>query len=314
MGRMRVPVWALPALATTVVAAGCPGKSKTEKDCEVACENLVSCHYLYSDDLSRCEDSCVQAVKEGWGDDALCSARAAGCDEVLQCLGGECPCDSDVDCSPGCACDPECNGCACDVTYGCDSNCPCDPDCGQNPVCGNGSCEPGENRSNCPEDCGQNPVCGNGSCEPGESESNCPQDCHSGPVCGNGTCEFGENHDNCAEDCPITVGCGNGTCEPGFRESYLNCPEDCNVSYCQTTGFGGCHCNDCEGNPSYLSCIAVSQDTTCQALGLRYCWRPKSSDNSEAICTDQCNTDADCGSGQCYLDDSLNTKYCIGYK
>jgi len=61
---------------------------------------------------------------------------------------------------------------------------------GENPVncpqdcqgyCGDGICNPYyENQNSCPLDCGQpqqQPVCGNGICEAGEDENNCPQDC-----------------------------------------------------------------------------------------------------------------------------------------
>ena len=52
-----------------------------------------------------------------------------------------------------------------------------------NPVCGNGACESGENHASCPEDCPQNPVCGNGVCETGENYNNCPEDCPAPKFC-----------------------------------------------------------------------------------------------------------------------------------
>ena len=52
-----------------------------------------------------------------------------------------------------------------------------DVNCVPGPVCGNYSCEAGENLSNCPQDCD---YCGNGYCGPNESGGGCPQDCGGG--------------------------------------------------------------------------------------------------------------------------------------
>ena len=101
----------------------------------------------------------------------------------------------------------------------------CAGDCPQNPVCGNGICETGENSNNCLGDCPPNPVCGNGTCESGENLANCPGDCPPNPVCGNGICETGENSANCLGDCPPNPVCGNEICESG--ETLANCPGDC---------------------------------------------------------------------------------------
>lgn len=43
------------------------------------------------------------------------------------------------------------------------------------------------------------PVCGNGSCEGGENCANCSKDC--GGCCGNGKCDHGETCGSCAKDC-----------------------------------------------------------------------------------------------------------------
>ena len=43
------------------------------------------------------------------------------------------------------------------------------------------------------------PVCGNGSCEGGENCAGCPQDC--GGCCGNGACDHGETCGSCSKDC-----------------------------------------------------------------------------------------------------------------
>jgi len=57
-----------------------------------------------------------------------------------------------------------------------------------------------------PRDGGAGPVCGDGTCDPGER---CAADCGGGPVCGDGTCDPGER---CAADCD-PPGCGSGELE-----------------------------------------------------------------------------------------------------
>ncbi len=95
----------------------------------------------------------------------------------------------------------------------------------QQPVCGDGQCNGGENPFSCPQDCGGGGKCGDGQCGPGENGSNCPQDCGGGSKCGNGMCEPGENGFNCPKDCGGGNTCGNGDCGPG--ENTFNCPKDC---------------------------------------------------------------------------------------
>ncbi len=142
---------------------------------------------------------------------------------------------------------------------------------GTGPVCGNGSCEVGENTQTCPQDCGggNNPVCGNGYCETGETAQSCPGDCGGGnePVCGNGACENGETADSCPQDCG--QGCGGkqcgfdgqgnpcGTCPDGFYctwdglcESDTPCEAECGTKQCGDDGCGG-ECGTC---PAGLVC------------------------------------------------------------
>lgn len=83
------------------------------------------------------------------------------------------------------------------------------------PVCGDFTCEAGENPFTCCE-CAS---CGNGLCQTGcgENQFNCSFDC----TCGNGVCDFGEDRFSCPFDCQ----CGDGFCD--FDEDPFSCPEDC---------------------------------------------------------------------------------------
>jgi hypothetical protein len=111
----------------------------------------------------------------------------------------------------------------------------CPVDCGAPPaVCGNGTCEAGEDNATCPADCPATaavPACGDGVCDAGEDATTCPDDCRPTPpaaVCGNGQCESGEDSTTCPADCPAPPSspvCGDGTCEGG--ETSASCPADC---------------------------------------------------------------------------------------
>lgn len=91
------------------------------------------------------------------------------------------------------------------------------------PVCGNGECEPGEDRERCSVDCSL--ICGDELCEPAESWLSCPLDCPS--PCGDGECDPAEAESwfTCPEDCPNP--CGDGQCVEVQGESWMTCPDDC---------------------------------------------------------------------------------------
>lgn len=80
----------------------------------------------------------------------------------------------------------------------------------------------------------QNPVCGNGVCETGENSDTCPADCSVQPVCGNGIIEEGEE---CDPGPPENL---NGqTCSLlGFTGGNLSCNLNCtfNTSACSSGG------------------------------------------------------------------------------
>lgn len=123
------------------------------------------------------------------------------------------------------------------------------------PICGDGVCEPGE--TDCPEDCDTGPICGDGTCEPGEEAGgpfDCPEDCNSGCPGQGGDCFTADGTPGCddVECCNAVCAvdpfccdvswdsicvneaielcqgtgpvCGDGVCEPGEE---LDCPDDC---------------------------------------------------------------------------------------
>lgn len=146
-------------------------------------------------------------------------------------------------------------------------------------VCGNGSCDPGENAASCPADCstgggtdaggsdaggggvdmGSADTSGNsddggagGSDAGGEDagggsgDAGAGGDSGGGPVCGDGTCGAGENCVDCEADCgPCPSVCGDGTCEG--TETCSTCPADCGA--CQEVcGNGTCGAGETCGN------------------------------------------------------------------
>jgi hypothetical protein len=107
---------------------------------------------------------------------------------------------------------------------------------------------------------GAPPVCGNGSCDSGENCNNCPQDC--GQCCGNTVCDaiYGENCGTCPGDCLQAgeVCCGN-TSYAGNCCSDVDCtaPETCIEHNCQTQTQEyrcGAACSDCSNNILADSC------------------------------------------------------------
>jgi hypothetical protein len=103
--------------------------------------------------------------------------------------------DLDGDLLLGCA-DPDCMG------Y-CTPFCPPETSCVSVPHCGDGECNrPEEDSLRCEQDCLVDlvGVCGNSTCEPGEQLINCVQDCS---VCGDLLCTGTETLASCALDCLI---------------------------------------------------------------------------------------------------------------
>ncbi|MGA1874482.1 MAG: S8 family serine peptidase [bacterium] len=116
---------------------------------------------------------------------------------------------------------PVCGDGTCEFGEDCST---CEADCGPCPYCGDGSCDSNESCSTCPADC--SPCCGDGTCDADETCSTCPEDCGSCPTyCGDGTCDADETCSTCEADCGPCPYCGDGSCNGD--ETCSTCPEDC---------------------------------------------------------------------------------------
>lgn len=112
------------------------------------------------------------------------------CTSPPECPGAQCGPNWDP-----CACNPSCGGCAC----GCCDYC-CSGGSGGGPVCGNGSCESGEDQSNCCADCGT-PCDGTAANIRGNLCPGCPGgSCFCHQTCSGGTCTTNTSY-----------GCNSGT-------------------------------------------------------------------------------------------------------
>ena len=178
-------------------------------------EGLECCGFCGDGECSPCEDADTCAT------DCGCAAIEDSCGEPNAQAPGGCYCDCDCINSDNCCPDAE------DV-------------CGISGSCGDGTCNSVcEDIGNCPADC---VVCGNGSCDPGENEANCPDDC---TVCGNGICGPHEDDVTCTLDCGCAAinGCGEVAIQAPAG-CYCDC--ECGLSCCddvqQTCGYDGQGC------------------------------------------------------------------------
>jgi hypothetical protein len=181
--------------------------------------------------------------------------REAPCCPGCQDPGGD---SSECTFGAGCAADGSpCDYCyadTCSSSYigtndGCDCGCGVhDPDCSSGPVCGNGSCESGEDCASCAADCGScggcTYYCSDYGYSPGQCvsgwECNWPcidyTGCSSGPVCGNGSCESGEDCASCAADCGSCGGCTYYCSDYGYSPGQCVSGWECNWPCIDYTG------------------------------------------------------------------------------
>jgi len=114
----------------------------------------------------------------------------------------------------------------------------------------------------------------------------CPAGCDEGACitlepsyCGDGVCDDNESYLTCPEDCELTS-CGNGICEPELGENPDNCWEDCAPptppeSYC---GDGVC---DEDENWAYCQ-------EDCSVCGDGFCSKTETPENCLLDCHDEC--------------------------
>ncbi len=171
-------------------------------------------------------------------------------------------------------------------------------------VCGDASCDSGEDCVSCPADCPSLPLpaaeCGNGLCEAGDGEDcvSCPADCNgqqSGKPSGRFCCGFGgDGPVGCADSACTSGGfnctetpqgsggstcCGDLVCES--PEDGFNCPLDCGSPPV---------CGDLTCDPGEDECSCASD-----------CGAPPASE--AGLCTDgednDCDGDVDCADADC---------------
>ena len=223
---------------------------------------------------------------------ALACSSDAECDDGVYCNGeetcnidtGSCLAGTPVTCAgDGVFCNGEevCN----EATQSCGSTgdpCEIGTSCNEGTdfcesLCGNGTCDPGENCSLCPSDCiggTSGGTCGgcfkgicDGVCHPKEVDTDC-SDCWSTYCCGDGVCEGEENNSNCAIDCPAPV-CGDGVCNA--EEDQYTCPGDCPVASQEICNNGldddQDGATDCEDSDCAASafCQCGAKNTSCQS-------------------------------------------------
>jgi sialate O-acetylesterase len=111
------------------------------------------------------------------------------------------------------------------------------------PVCGDETCDAGEDQCNCPDDCGTPPTtetsCDDGIDEDCDTYFDCDDiDCDGDPACsycGDGTCDPDEDSCNCSADCGLPPETET-TCDDGIDE-------DCDT-------YTDCDDIDCDGDPA----------------------------------------------------------------
>jgi choice-of-anchor B domain-containing protein len=172
------------------------------------------------------------------------------------------------------------------------------------PVCGDGTCDAGEDCASCAADCPSFPIggasCGNGLCEAGDGEDcvSCPADCagqQGGKPSGRFCCGFGGTN---------PVGCADAACTTGG----FDCTET-PVGGGGSTCCGDLLCEDPEdGTSCELDCgpPAVCGDQTCDpgedgCSCASDCGAPPSTE--AGLCTDgadnDCDGDTDCADADC---------------
>ena len=229
----------------------------------------------------------------------LARANGAWCDES-----GLPNCSSDSSCSDG----QFCNG----FGYCCDLGCgggrsgqftiachhACVIPCGSSDTCS--TCAP------------SGPVCGNGSCESGENGGNCPADCPTHYECQGNLCAnvSGAGTNTCGSGVSCGGGnsvCGNSVCEIG--EDCGSCSADCGS--CPSTSVGVCGSD----NGKSLATLNISDSNLCAAGTLAnfagsgpWTWTCNGSGGNNSSCSAEVNSN--CGSDAGFGDGSPSSNLC----
>lgn len=209
-----------------------------------------------------------------------------------------------------------------------ENSCNCPIDCpGTCSICGNGSCETGEDSYNCPEDCNW---CGDGICVSGtevmdcfgpgqscacttncfswENVTNCPADCK---VCGDGICSQGENELNCNDDCGW---CGDLICNANRGENVYTCSSDCTNcgdGICSGSETNATCPQDCQASCGNFICEIGENPSNCGkdcpgTCGDGICAGTEGNANENAYnCSQDCP--AVCGDGYCTHSENSST-------
>jgi len=239
--------------------------------------------------------------------------------EIGGLLGPECTVNADCDDGLWCNGEETCVDQSCQAgSDPCPVGCDEANDLCTSTICGNGTCEVGEDCGSCGQDCPrfESGFCGNGTCEPslGEDCLSCSQDCN-GKQNGNPSGRFccGDASTPCSDSrCSVdawscsssTAGstcCGDGTCEG--LETSVNCLADCPEAVCGDgncdAGEDSCACAaDC-GSPGPEQC-GDGQDNDCD--GAVDCADADCSDTPACACLPtgtSCSNNGECCSERC---------------
>jgi hypothetical protein len=175
----------------------------------------------------------------------------------------ECPCGEG--CVPA-----QCgNGkCQADVGETCAS---CEKDCGS--CCGNGVCDPTEDKCDCPSECGdpcEGKQCGDDGCGGSCGTCDLPDYCDNHqcvPTCPNGWCDYGETCASCPADCAgccaaeEDILCANrGDCVPGAEKPTCVCKKGYAGDSCEVVLPGGCLASKSFGGTGYDAARSMAMD------------------------------------------------------
>ena len=301
-----------PTLTDTATDTNTAGTdTKTGSDGTVAIDGIIA--DIDTGAMVTCLKTKCGAQYSACKADTEC-AKALACVEVCK----------DIACMAKCPTPPETNV-AVQKVQSCMAEMKCIPSSPPSPVCGNGTCEPGENVEMCAKDCkpAGTSVCPNGKCTSGET---CPMDCNS-KFAASMQCAWGECSSQmaacsakapCVEElnCLISCNCDNACKQkcatvPGATSaevsslggcmSEMNCPDPC------TTTTPTCPNGVCDPDETPSTCPQDCK-TTSPVCGNGQC----ESGETAANCPPDCGTttghvcDTACGgpapSNKCYCD------------